>query len=150
MHMRSGEWPEATPISDIECVGIVDSCPSKEFAVGYKVAATMSRLGRTIHETYAEYTKVPVSNVMKINDGIDEREVDWAAMAAIPESYATAWTLLFRNLEHRKGQKIFVRGETSALLLSCLLLCLVLTLPFALAPQAAIEDSASYEAGDWN
>ncbi len=114
MHMRRGEWPEATPISGIECVGTISSCPSGEFAVGDKVAAIMGGLGRTINGTYAEYTKVSVNNVMKIDDG-SEGEVDWAAMAVIPESYATAWTVLFRNLELRTGQKILVRGGTSAL-----------------------------------
>ena len=115
MHMRRGEWPEATPISGIECVGTIDSCPSAEFALGDKVAATMGGLGRSINGTYAEYTKVPLSNVMKMDDGKAGGEVDWAAMAAIPESYATAWTVLFRNLEITAGQKILVRGATSAL-----------------------------------
>src|SRR5262249_26041502 len=27
MHMRRGEWPEAAPVSGIECVGVVKSCP---------------------------------------------------------------------------------------------------------------------------
>ena len=34
MHMRRGEWAEAAEVSGIECVGIVDSCPTGEFAVG--------------------------------------------------------------------------------------------------------------------
>ena len=39
MHMRRGEWAEAAPVSGIECVGIVKSCPGGEFPVGAKVAA---------------------------------------------------------------------------------------------------------------
>ncbi|HEY9759279.1 MAG TPA: zinc-binding dehydrogenase [Oculatellaceae cyanobacterium] len=35
-------------------------------------------------------------------------------MAAIPESYATAWTCLFRNLEIQKGQLLVIRGATSS------------------------------------
>lgn len=35
--MRRGEWAEAAPVSGIECVGIVKSCPSGEFAVGSKL-----------------------------------------------------------------------------------------------------------------
>jgi len=31
MHMRRGEWAEAAEVSGIECVGIVDSCPGREF-----------------------------------------------------------------------------------------------------------------------
>ncbi|WP_186018987.1 zinc-binding dehydrogenase [Burkholderia gladioli] len=44
MHMRRGEWAEAAPVSGIECVGIVKSCPGGEFPVGAKVAALMGGL----------------------------------------------------------------------------------------------------------
>jgi NADPH:quinone reductase len=27
MHMRRGEWAEAAPVSGIECIGVVKSCP---------------------------------------------------------------------------------------------------------------------------
>src|SRR5262249_53139765 len=39
----------------------------------------------------------------------------WTDLAAIPESYATAWTFLRHNLEAKTGQTIVVRGGTSAL-----------------------------------
>lgn len=110
MHMRRGEWAEAMPISGIECVGIIVSCPSDEYQPGDKVAAIMGGMGRSINGSYAEYTSVPVSNIAKIDS-----ELGWAEMAAIPESYATAWTVLFRNLELKQGQKILIRGATSAL-----------------------------------
>src|SRR5262249_54191246 len=35
-------------------------------------------------------------------------------LAALPESYATAWTCLFRNLELAPGQTVVIRGATSA------------------------------------
>jgi NADPH:quinone reductase-like Zn-dependent oxidoreductase len=41
MHMRRGEWAEAAPVSGIECVGLVKSCPGGEFPAGAKVAALM-------------------------------------------------------------------------------------------------------------
>ena len=66
MHMRRGEWAEAAPVSGIECVGLVKSCPGGEFPVGAKVAALMGGLGRTINGSYAEYTRAPVSNVALI------------------------------------------------------------------------------------
>ena len=34
MHMRKGEWAESVPVSVIECVGIVHTCPGGEFAIG--------------------------------------------------------------------------------------------------------------------
>jgi NADPH2:quinone reductase len=109
MHMRRGEWAEAAPVSGIECVGVVQSCPGGEFAVGTKVAALMGGLGRTINGSYAEYTRAPVSNVASI-----ESDLPWEELAALPESYATAWTCLFRNLELVKGQRLVIRGGMSS------------------------------------
>jgi NADPH:quinone reductase len=109
MHMRRGEWAEAAPVSGIECVGIVKACPGGEFQLGVKVAALMGGLGRTINGSYAEYTNAPVSNVALI-----EVDLSWAELAAIPETFATAWTCLFRNLEIEKGQLLVIRGATSS------------------------------------
>ncbi|MEM5370526.1 zinc-binding alcohol dehydrogenase family protein [Paraburkholderia azotifigens] len=109
MHMRRGEWAEAAKVSGIECVGIVKSCPGGEFPVGAKVAALMGGLGRTINGSYAQYTRAPVSNVALI-----ESDLPWAELAAIPETYATAWTCLFRNLDIRAGQTVVIRGATSS------------------------------------
>jgi NADPH:quinone reductase-like Zn-dependent oxidoreductase len=109
MHMRRGEWAEAAEVSGIECVGVVKSCPGGEFSAGAKVAALMGGLGRTINGSYAEYTRAPVGNVALI-----ESDLSWAELAAIPESYATAWTCLFRNLEIQQGQLVVIRGATSS------------------------------------
>ena len=109
LHMRRGEWAEAAPVSGIECVGSVKSCPGGEFPVGAKVAALMGGLGRTINGSYAEYTRTPASNVALI-----EADLPWAELATIPETYATAWTCLFRNLEIEKGQLLVIRGATSS------------------------------------
>lgn len=109
MHMRRGEWAESAPVSGIECVGIVDSCPGGEFEVGAKVVTLMGGLGRTINGSYAEYTRALVSNVVEV-----KTDLPWEVLAAIPESYATAWTCLFRNLQLNQGQKLLIRGATSA------------------------------------
>ena len=109
LHMRRGEWAESVPISGIECVGIVDSCPGGEFPVGAKVAALMGGLGRTIPGSYAEYTRAPVANV-----ALMDADLPWADLAALPESYATAWTCLYRNLDLQPGQNLLIRGATSS------------------------------------
>lgn len=109
MHMRRGEWAEAAEVIGIECVGIVKSCPGGEFPVGAKVAAMMGGMGRTINGSYAEYTCVPVDVVTLIT-----ADLSWAELAALPESYATAWTCLFRNLDIKAGQTLLIRGATSA------------------------------------
>jgi NADPH:quinone reductase-like Zn-dependent oxidoreductase len=110
LHMRKGDWAEIADVSGIECVGLVKSCPSGEFVAGTKVAALMGGLGRTINGSYAEYTRAPATNVAVIESGLA-----WAELAAIPETYATAWTCLFRNLEVARGQTLVIRGATSAL-----------------------------------
>jgi NADPH:quinone reductase len=92
--MRKGEWAEAATVSGIECVGLVKACPGGEFAAGTKVAAFMGGLGRTINGSYAEYTCPPATNVVAI-----KTDLSWEEFAVIPESYATAWTCLHRNLE---------------------------------------------------
>src|SRR5262249_33469565 len=102
-HMRRGEWAEAAPVSGIECVGLVKACPGGEFPVGAKVAALMGGLGRSINGSYADYTRAPAANVARI-----ESALPWAELAVIPETYATAWTCLFRNLEIQRDQLLVI------------------------------------------
>jgi NADPH2:quinone reductase len=109
-HMREGNWPEISEVSGIECVGEVDLDPSKALSPGQTVAAIMGGLGRTRHGSYAEYTCAPVENVFRL-----DTTLPWPELAAIPESYATAWACLFGNLKLKKGQVLLVRGATSAL-----------------------------------
>jgi NADPH2:quinone reductase len=109
IHMRRGEWAEAAEVSGIECVGIVDSCPGGEFPRGAKVAALMGGLGRTINGSYAEYTRVRAANVARIDS-----DLPWSQLAALPETYATAWTCLFRNLNLKADQTLVIRGATSS------------------------------------
>jgi NADPH:quinone reductase-like Zn-dependent oxidoreductase len=109
IHMRRGEWAEAAEVSGIECVGIVDSCPGGEFPVGAKVAALMGGLGRTINGSYAQFTRVRAANVAPV-----ESDLPWSQLAALPETYAVAWTCLFRNLDLQSGQTLVLRGATSS------------------------------------
>ena len=109
-YMRKGEWGEVARVSGIECVGLVESDPSGSLAQGQTVAAIMGGMGRTRNGSYAEYTKVSLSNVFAI-----ETSLSWENLAAIPESYATAWSCLFGNIGIEAGQVLFVRGGTSAL-----------------------------------
>jgi NADPH:quinone reductase-like Zn-dependent oxidoreductase len=109
-HMRQGQWPEIAEISGIECAGIVEADPSGSLARGREVVALMGGMGRTIAGSYAEFTNVPASNVVPI-----DTTLPFAELAAIPESYATAWTCLMGNLELGAGQTLVIRGATSAL-----------------------------------
>lgn len=109
-HMRKGEWPEIADVSGIECVGLVAAAPGGKLKTGQKVVALMGGMGRNIDGSYAEYANVPATNVVPI-----ETELAWEELAAIPESYATAWTCLFGNLGVAAGQTLVIRGATSAL-----------------------------------
>jgi NADPH:quinone reductase-like Zn-dependent oxidoreductase len=109
-HMRKGEWPEATPVSGIEAVGTVVRDPAGAFGEGTAVATIMGGLGRTRNGSYAEYVAAASTNVAAIDTSLS-----WTDLAAIPESYATAWSVLYGNLELHPGQSLLIRGATSAL-----------------------------------
>jgi len=109
-HMREGKWPEIAEISGIECAGLVHADSSGRFAPDQKVVAFMGGMGRSIAGSYAEFTRVPSSNVLPVNT-----KLPWEDLAAIPESYATAWLCLHGNLALSAGQTIVIRGATSAL-----------------------------------
>ena len=110
LYMRMGLFGEVTPVSGIECVGQVEYDPSGTLYSGQTVATITGGMGRTRNGSYAEYTCVPIQNVYPL-----ETDLDWATLAAIPESYATAWSCLFANLRISADQVLFVRGGTSAL-----------------------------------
>jgi NADPH2:quinone reductase len=110
LYMRKGLFGEVTPVSGIECVGQVEDDPGRTLQRGQTVATITGGMGRTRNGSYAEYTCVPLQNVFPL-----QTNLDWATLAAIPESYATAWSCLFANLRIRAGEVLFVRGGTSAL-----------------------------------
>lgn len=109
-HMRKGDWPEATPVSGIEAVGTVVHDPAGKFSEGTTVVTIMGGLGRTRNGSYAERVAAARTNVVAI-----ETSLSWTDLAAMPESYATAWSALHGNLDLQPGQSLLVRGATSAL-----------------------------------
>src|ERR1700730_18306785 len=110
LYMRKGLFGEVTPVSGIECVGQVEDDPAGTLQRGQTVATITGGMGRSRNGSYAEYTCVPLQNFYPL-----QTNLDWATLAAIPESYATAWSCLFANLRSRVGEVLFVRGGTSAL-----------------------------------
>ncbi|HEY6336199.1 MAG TPA: zinc-binding dehydrogenase [Alphaproteobacteria bacterium] len=109
IYFRKGAWGDVAEISGIECVGVVKADPDGRFATGQKVAALVGGMGRSINGSYAEMTCVPATNVVPLRT-----DLPWDELAAIPASYATAWTCLYGNLALRAGQIIVIRGATSA------------------------------------
>jgi NADPH2:quinone reductase len=110
VYFRKGIWGEVAEVTGIECVGLVKADPDGRFAPGQKVVALVGGMGRTINGSYAELVNVPSSNVVAVDTNLP-----WDELAAIPESYATAWTALIGILRLAKGQVIVIRGAGSAL-----------------------------------
>ncbi len=97
-------------IPGIECVGeIVDSSDSN-FTAGQKVVALMGGMGRSFHGSYAEYALLPIHHVFAV-----ESALSWTDMAAVPETYFTAWGSLFECLCLKPGDTLLIRGATCAL-----------------------------------
>jgi NADPH:quinone reductase-like Zn-dependent oxidoreductase len=109
-YFRKGAWGDVAKVTGIECAGEVHDPGKSGLATAQRVFALMGGMGRTINGSYAEYVRVPSTNVVPVRSNLD-----WETLAAIPESYATAWTILHHNLDVRPGQRLVVRGGTSAL-----------------------------------
>jgi NADPH2:quinone reductase len=110
IYFRKGAWGEVAEINGIECVGTVKADPDRRFSPGQTVIAVVGGMGRSIGGSYAELVNVPADNVVAV-----DTDLPWEELAAIPESYATAWTALRGILAIAPGQAIVVRGATSAL-----------------------------------
>ncbi len=110
IYMRKGLWGDVAKVSGIECVGLIENDPSGVLIKGQKIAAIMGGMGRTRNGSYAEYTCLPIQNVFPVKTNLD-----WVDFAAIPESYATAWSCLHENMNVNENDIVFIRGGTSAL-----------------------------------
>jgi NADPH2:quinone reductase len=110
IYFRKGAWGDVAEISGIECVGVVKSDPDRRFVAGQKVMAIVGGMGRSFNGSYAEVASVPASNVVAV-----KTDLPWEELAAIPESYATAWSSLSGILKVTAGQIVAIRGATSAL-----------------------------------
>lgn len=110
IYFRQGAWGVVPEITGIECVGVVELDPANRLAPGEKVLAMVGGMGRARGGSYAEFVSVPRSNVVPV-----ETTLGWEELAAIPESYATAWVALQGILRIQPGQTVLIRGATSAL-----------------------------------
>lgn len=111
LHTRLGlaEGVTFPRVLGIEAVGIVAACPGAELPVGQQVAAMMGGMGRTYDGGYAEYTCVPVSQVIPFTS-----DLPWATLGAVPEMLQTANGSLTVGLDAAAGQSILIRGGTSS------------------------------------
>ena len=98
-----------TPIvPGIECVGEVADPSDSGLATGDRVIALMGGMGRSFNGSYAEYALLPSRNVFKVDSALD-----WLSLAAIPETYYTAYGSQKECLLLRANDTLLVRGATS-------------------------------------
>lgn len=97
-------------IPGIECVGEIDDPSDSGLVKGQKVVALMGGMGRSFNGSYAEYALLPSHHVFPV-----ESKLSWTDMAAIPETYFTAWGSLFQCLRLTPQDVLLVRGATCAL-----------------------------------
>ncbi len=97
-------------IPGIECVGEIADAFDSGLKKGQKVAALMGGMGRSFNGSYAEYALLPVHHVFSVKSALT-----WEEMAAMPETYFTAWGSLFQCLRLSTDDILLVRGATCAL-----------------------------------
>ena len=104
------EYIQKPVIPGIECVGEIVDASDSNFKIGQKVIAMMGGMGRSFDGSYAEFALLPIHHVFTV-----ESNLDWAHLAAIPETYFTAWGSLFECLQLKSSDSILIRGATCAL-----------------------------------
>lgn len=97
-------------IPGIECVGEIVDPSNSNFRKGEKVAALMGGMGRSFNGSYAEYVLLPTSHVFSV-----QTDLSWTEMAAVPETWFTAWGSLFECLNLKESDILLIRGGTCAL-----------------------------------
>lgn len=97
-------------VPGIECVGVVEDPSDSHFQKGEKVVALMGGMGRSFDGSYAEYALIPQTHVFTANTTLD-----WLMMAAVPETFFTAYGSLFECLQLKEDDILLIHGATSAL-----------------------------------
>ena len=97
-------------IPGIECVGVIEDPSDSAWQKGQKVVALMGGMGRSFDGSYAEYALLPTHHVFAVESSLPFKE-----MAAVPETYFTAWGSLFECLNLQKEDVLLIRGATCAL-----------------------------------
>lgn len=98
----------------LECVGVVHDPGDTDLAEGATVMALMGGMGRSYDGSYATHLTVPRSQVFTF-----ESSLDWAELGALPETYNTAWGVCVENVALNSGDRVLIRGGTSALGMAC-------------------------------
>ena len=111
LYTRQGHSPSVhfPRVLGIECVGIVDDAGGTDLSPGQAVAGLMGEMGRAYDGGYAEYALVPRAHVLPIRS-----HLSWDILAALPETWLTAWGSLVEAMDVQPGQTLLIRGATSS------------------------------------
>ena len=106
---REGKSPSVQfpRILGIECVGEVAQSSTPALTVGQKVVSIMGEMGRAFDGSYAEYVLLPNEQIYPVHT-----DLDWTTLAAIPETYYTAFGSL-QQLRIAPQDRVLVRGAGS-------------------------------------
>lgn len=110
LHEIENDYIQKPLIPGIECAGEVVQTSGSHFQKGQKVIALMGGMGRSFNGSYAEYALLPVHHVFAVNTSLS-----WKELAAVPETYFTAWGSLFECLDIKKDDVLLIRGATCTL-----------------------------------
>lgn len=97
-------------VPGIEAVGEVICDPAGVFRTGQRVATAMGGMQFSRNGSYAEQVTVLRQNVISL----DDTDLAWEELAALPEAYLTVWGALDRSLAIQTGQTLLIRGATSS------------------------------------
>lgn len=106
---REGKSPSVKfpRILGIECVGIVEESTSDKLIKGQKVISIMGEMGRDFDGSYAEYVLLPNEQIYPVTT-----DLDWADLAAVPETFYTAFGSL-KTLNLKDDDKVLIRSGAS-------------------------------------
>ena len=110
LHEIEADYIQKPIIPGIECVGEIADASDSDFPVGQRIAALMGGMGRSFGGSYAEYALLPAHHVFPVQTGLS-----WKELAAVPETYFTAWGSLFECLDLKPSDTLLIRGGTCAL-----------------------------------
>lgn len=108
MFEADNDYINTPVVPGIECVGQVVDPSDSALYEGDRVIALMGGMGRSFNGSYQEYALLPASNVFKVNT-----DLDWISLAAVPETYYTAYGSLTECLLLNHADVLLVRGATS-------------------------------------
>lgn len=97
-------------VPGIECIGEVADASDSGLKKGQLVMALMGGMGRSFNGSYAEYALLPASHVFAINSRLDPED-----LAAIPETFYTAYGSLTTSLQLSEKDTLLIRGGSSTI-----------------------------------